>query len=66
MVISDFTQPEIENLLAKCNFTELEEKFFLLRTKGFSLFETAEIMDISRRTADNYSRKVRNKIIKVI
>lgn len=66
MVISEFTKPEIEHLLEKCNFTDLEEKFFLLRTQGISLLEIAEIMNICRRTADNYSRKVRKKIIKVL
>ena len=66
MVISEFTKPEIDYLLEKCNFTETEEKFFLLRTQGVSLLEIAEIMNVSRRTADNYSRKVRKKIIKVL
>lgn len=66
MQISEFTKPEIDNLIEKCNFTESEEEFFLLRTKGVSLLEIAEIMDMSRRTADNYSKRVRRKIIKVI
>ena len=66
MVISEFTKPEIDYLLEKCNFTETEEKFFILRTQGISLLEIAEIMNICRRTADNYSRKVRKKIIKVL
>ena len=66
MVISEFTKPEIDYLLEKCNFTETEEKFFILRTHGISLLEIAEIMNVSRRTADNYSKKVRKKIIKVL
>ena len=66
MVISEFTKPEIDFLLEKCNFTKTEEEFFLLRTQGISLLEVAEIMNVSRRTADNYSRKVRKKIIKVL
>lgn len=66
MVISEFTEPEIDYLLGKCNFTETEKEFFLLRTKGISLLEIAEMMNVSRRTADNYSRKIRRKIIKVI
>lgn len=66
MVISEFTRPEIDYFLEKCNFTDFEEKFFLLRSQGKSLLETAEILDISRRTADTYSKKIRKKIIKVL
>lgn len=66
MVISEFTRPEIDYFLEKCNFTDFEEKFFLLRSQGKSLLETAEILNISRRTADTYSKKIRKKIIKVL
>lgn len=66
MVISEFTKPEIDYFLEKCNFTDFEEKFFLLRSQGKSLLETAEILNISRRTADTYSKKIRKKIIKVL
>lgn len=36
MLLRDFTKPEIEYLLDKCNFTEEEERYFLLRTRDKS------------------------------
>ena len=66
MVISEFTKPEIKYLIDNCNFTEAEETFFLLRTKGETLLDISEMMNVSRRTADNYSKKVKRKIIKIL
>lgn len=66
MVIKDFTQPEINHFLMQCNFTPAEKEFFLYRTSGNTLDEVAELMNISRRTADTYSKKVKTKILKVI
>lgn len=66
MNISDFTQPEIRFLLAECNFTEEQEKFFLLRCKNISIEECAEKLAISVSTANLISKKVKSKIIKVL
>lgn len=66
MIISDFTKPEIEYFVDNCNFTDVEEEFFMLRAKGITLDEIADIMNISRRTCDTYSKKIKQKIIKVL
>lgn len=66
MIISDFTKPEIEYFLDSCNFTEIEEEFFLLRAKGITLDEISEVMNVSRRTCDTYSKKIKRKILKVL
>lgn len=44
MKISDFTMPEIEYLRQQCNFTEDQDKLFLLRTKDMPLEECAEVL----------------------
>lgn len=66
MIISDFTRPEIEYFLDNCNFTDVEQEFFMLRAKGITLDEISEIMNIIRRTCDTYSKKIKRKIIKVL
>ena len=66
MIISDFTRPEIDYFLNTCNFTDVEQEFFMLRTKGITLDEISEIMNVSRRTCDTYSKKIKRKIIKVL
>ena len=66
MIISDFTRPEIDYFLNTCNFTNAEHEFFLLRAKGTTLDEISEIMNVSRRTCDTYSKKIKRKIIKVL
>lgn len=64
MIISDFTQTEIDWLLKKCNFTELEKKLFLKRAKGDTLDMIPADLNISRDWAGKLSQKVNRKIIK--
>lgn len=66
MKLHEFTQPEIDYFIEKCNFTDLEKEFFLLRTKEYTLDQIAEKLPITRRSADNYSKRVKKKIIKVL
>lgn len=66
MVLHNFTQPEIDNFIAKCNFTGLEKEFFLLRTKGYTLDEIPSMLPITRRSADNYSKRIKKKMLKVL
>lgn len=66
MNISDFTKPEINHLLAECNFTEEQEQLFLLRCKNVSLEKCAEIMNVSMPTVSRLSKKVKDKIIRVL
>lgn len=64
--LNDFVQYEVDWLVERCNFSETEENFFRARCKGYSLIESAEKSGIERRTADNYSKRIRNKVIKVL
>ena len=41
MQIYDFTRPELEYLIAQCNFTEQELEYFELRAKGKSNVQIA-------------------------
>lgn len=66
MNLSDFTKPEINYLLDQCNFTEDQEKFFLLRCKNKSIETCAEEMSISVSTANLLSKKCKAKILKVL
>lgn len=64
--IPDFTMQEIENIKAKANFTDQEERLFDLRNKEYSLEQCAEEMKLSGSTIDRLNRKLKMKIIKVI
>lgn len=66
MIIKDFTKPEIDYFLANCNFTTQEEQFFMERTRGNTLEEIAEKMNVSIGTCNNYSKKVKKKILKIV
>lgn len=64
MIISDFTQNEINILLDRCNFTPMEKELFLLRAKGYTLDTISEKLIISRDWAGKLSQKVNKKIIR--
>ena len=66
MNLSDFTQPEIRHLLAECNFTEEQEKVFLLRCKNIPLEQCAEKMDMSIATVSRINKKVKDKIMRIL
>lgn len=64
--IPDFTKPEIDYLLDKCNFTKDERELFLLRNAENTLEYCAELMNISVSTVKRINKKMKRKIIKVI
>lgn len=66
MNLSDFTQPEIRHLLAECNFTDEQEKLFLMRCKNISLERCAEEMNIGMATASRINKKVKDKIMRIL
>lgn len=66
MIISNFTQIEIDYLLQKCNFTALEKELFLYRAEGISLDVISEKLSISRDWAGKLSQRVNKKIIKIL
>lgn len=65
MIISDFTQPEINYLWENCNFAGHEKAVFQLRSEGIPLELIAEQLNLSVDSIKKISRKVNNKIIKV-
>lgn len=63
--VCNFTQKEIEVFLQRANFTPDEETLFLLRSKDYTLEESAEEMNISSKTAYRINKKIKQKIVKV-
>ena len=66
MIVSDFTRPELNYLQENCNFVGLEQMVFDLRSQGVSLEQIAEILNMSVEGIKKVSRKVNNKIMKVL
>ena len=66
MIISDFTEIELDHLRDKCNFVYNEASVFELRSHGLSLEEIAEILNMSVDGVKKISRKVNRKIVKVL
>ena len=63
--VSDFIQKEQNRCLCECAFTEIENELFLLRCKGKTIEESAEIMNVSSKTAYRINKRIKNKIGKV-
>jgi len=66
MVVSDFTVPELDYYRANCNFVGAERQVFELRSQGIPLESIAETLDMSVEGIKKVSRKVNNKISKVL
>ena len=66
MIISDFTNIELEYLRKNCNFVNNEKDLFELRGQGLSLEEIAEVLNLSVEGIKKISRKVNRKIEKVM
>ena len=65
MIVSDFTVPELDRFREQCNFIGFESRVFELRSKGNTLEEIAEILDMSVTHIGRISQKVNKKIKKV-
>jgi len=65
MIISDFTNIELECLRKNCNFVGNESDLFELRSQGLSLEEIAEVLNLSVDGIKKISRKVNKKISRV-
>lgn len=65
MIISDFTNIELEYLRRNCNFVNNEKDLFELRGQGLSLEEIAEVLNLSVDGIKKISRKVNKKISRV-
>ncbi len=66
MQICDFVEWELEKFRNECNFDEEQLEFFNYRAKNIPIEQIAEKMDISVGKANKLSRKVKDKIIKVL
>ena len=66
MIVSDFTVPELNVFRAECNFVGNEIEVFELRSKGISLEEIAETLNMSVEGIKKVSRKVNSKITRVL
>lgn len=61
MKFSDFTKPELEEILKNANFTEEEEEIFKLLAKGKTITEVALYMSTCDRTINRKVRKIKEK-----
>ena len=66
MRVSDFTKPELDQLRAQCNFVGHESQVFELRSKGISLEQIAELLNMSVTNTGRVSQKVNNKIKRIL
>ena len=66
MVISDFTNVELDVLREQCNFVNTEKDVFELRSQGLSLELIAEMLNMSVGGIKKISKKVNTKIGKVL
>lgn len=66
MIVSAFTVPELNFLRDNCNFVGNEIDVFELRSKGIPLEQIAETLNMSAEGIKKVSRKVNNKIIRVL
>lgn len=65
MIISDFTNIELDYFRKTCNFVNNEKELFELRGQGLSLEEIAEVLNLSVDGVKKVSRKVNKKIARV-
>ena len=66
MIISDFTNVELDMLRKQCNFVNAERDVFELRSQGLSLEEIAEILGYTVDGISGVSKKVNRKIYKIL
>lgn len=66
MIISNFTEPELDRFRKLCNFVGDEVFVFEYRSQGIPLEQIAEILNLSVDGVKKISRKVNKKIIKVL
>jgi len=64
MIISRFTEPELEYFRKNCKFIGDEIFVFEYRSQDVSLNDIAEILNISVDSVKKISRRVNRKIIK--
>ena len=66
MQICDFVECELQMFRYECNFTQEELDFFNYRAKNLTIEQIAELMNISVGKANKLSRKVKDKMKRVL
>ena len=66
MIVSDFTNLELNYFRDNCNFVGNENQVFEMRSKGITLEEIAERLNMSVEGIKRISRKVNRKITIVL
>ena len=66
MIVSDYTVPELNYFRDNCNFVGNEKDVFEMRSQGISLEHIAEYLGLSVEGVKYVSRKVNNKITRVL
>lgn len=66
MKICELVRPEIEYFLSECNFTDDERALFEMRCVNVPLEECAERLNVSVSTAKRLSKRVKQKMEKVL
>lgn len=66
MHICDFVEWELQKFRDECNFTDEEMEFFNYRAKNISIERVAEMMNVSVGKANKLSRKVKDKMKRVL
>lgn len=62
MLIRDYTKSELENCVQKCNFTDNELQYFMLKSKDKSIVQISYEMNISERQVSVLAKRVKSKI----
>ena len=66
VLFREFTQPEIDNFIRLCNFTQDEEKYLRLRCKDNTNVQIAFAMSVSEAQVSKLCRRVKDKIKKIL
>ena len=61
-----YTVPELDYFREVCNFTDDELDYFNLRSRDKSNIEISFVMNISEATVSRLSKRVNDKIVRVI
>lgn len=66
MNIKDFTKPELDYFREMCNFVGVEREVFEMRSQGIPLEEIAEKVNMTLDGVKKVSKRVNNKIMRVL
>lgn len=65
MKLSELTKPELDAIRKNANFTKDEETVFEMVSRGKTIVEIADRINVSERTVDRHIAKVKLKIKKL-